>query len=290
MSLPPLPRRDFLLAAATMPALPALAEASPNPPLARLPRLGLVTYNLAAGWDLDTLLRIAASTGISDVELRTTHAHGVEPELDAAGRAAVRAKFARSSVRLWGLGTVCEFHSPDSQVVEANIERCLRFLDLAADLGAQGVKVRPNGLLKQVPVEATLSQIAKALKRCGVAAAERKLEVWVEVHGAGTAEPKHMKAILEACAHPKVGITWNSNPQDVSDGSVRPAFDLLRPWLRSVHINQLFGPYPYRELFQLLLAAGYDRPTLIELPQKLDPAAGELLLRYYKALWLELQR
>ena len=46
------------------------------------------------------------------------------------------------------------------------------------------------------------------------------IEIWVEVHGKGTAEPPHMKTIMEACGQPKVGLTWNSNPQDVKDGSV----------------------------------------------------------------------
>ena len=40
--------------------------------------LGLVTYNLARDWDLPTLIRNCEETGFHAVELRTTHAHGVE--------------------------------------------------------------------------------------------------------------------------------------------------------------------------------------------------------------------
>ena len=47
-------------------------------------RLGLVTYNTAAKWDLPTLLKVCKDTGISPVELRTTHDHGVEPSLQVA--------------------------------------------------------------------------------------------------------------------------------------------------------------------------------------------------------------
>jgi hypothetical protein len=36
-------------------------------------------------------------------------------------------------------------------------------LVLAHDVGASGVKVRPNGLPKEVPVEKTLEQIGRAL-------------------------------------------------------------------------------------------------------------------------------
>ncbi|MEQ1861168.1 MAG: hypothetical protein ABMA13_14700 [Chthoniobacteraceae bacterium] len=50
--------------------------------------------------------------------MRTTHKHGVEPTLGAGERAKVRRRFADSKVRLLSLGTACEFHSPDTAVVE----------------------------------------------------------------------------------------------------------------------------------------------------------------------------
>src|SRR5947209_5720674 len=82
-----------------------------------------------------------------------------------------------------GCGTVCEFHSPDATVVKKNIETCKRFVQLASDIGGRGVKVRPNGLPRDVPVERTLEQIGKALIPCGQAAAAAGVEIWVEVHG-----------------------------------------------------------------------------------------------------------
>jgi len=250
--------------------------------------LGIVTYNIAAQWDLGTILRVCASVGIRAVELRTTHRHGVEPDLPAAERREIRARFADSGIVLWGLGTVCEFHSPDPETVQRNVETCKRFLQLSADLGAKGVKVRPNALPRDVPVEKTLEQIGRAVRECGQAASELNQEVWVEVHGAGTAHPPHMRKIMEHCGLPNVGITWNSNPTDVKDGSIKPYFDLLQPWIKSCHINELYSNYPWRELFQGLRQVGYDRYTLAEIPGTPDVATGERLLRYYKALWQEL--
>ena len=54
-----------------------------------MPALGLVTYNWGKTWDLPTLLNNCAETGFQGVELRSTHAHGVEPDIDAAARRAV---------------------------------------------------------------------------------------------------------------------------------------------------------------------------------------------------------
>jgi sugar phosphate isomerase/epimerase len=289
-------RRDFLhmagLAGAAGLAVRGHSEAAAGGTRAEPARfqLGTVTYNIARDWDIPTLLKICKSTGLAAVELRTTHKHGVEPELTPEARKTVRKQFVDGGVTLWGLGSVCEFHAVDPAVVARNIETCKRFAELAADVGGRGVKVRPNALPKEVPVEKTLEQIGKALIPCGKAAADAGVEIWVEVHGPGTAHPPHMKTIMEHCGLANVGVTWNSNPTDVKDGSVQPYFDLLRPWIKSCHINELHSDYPWRELFTCLRSMGYDRYTLAEIPGTNDAPSGERLLRYYRALWLELTR
>jgi sugar phosphate isomerase/epimerase len=296
-----LTRRRFLqtagaLTAAGLAARPAAAAAPPaKADAAPKFRLGIVTYNIAKSWDVPTILKVCKNVGLAAVELRTTHKHGVEPTLSKDERKEVRQRFADAGVELWGCGTVCEFHSPDPATVQKNIDTCKEFVQLAADVGGKGVKVRPNGLPKEVPVEKTLEQIGKALIPCGKAAADAGLEIWVEVHGTGTAHPPHMKAIMEHCGQPNVGVTWNSNPSDIKDGSVAEYFQLLRPWVKSCHINELYrdaaGAYPYRELFRLMRETGYDRVTLCEVGKDMPtPEAGEEMLRYYKALWTELTR
>src|ERR1044071_4663549 len=57
-------------------------------------KLGLITYNVAKDWDLPTILDHVKKAGWDGVELRTTHAHGVELSLDAAGRREVRQRIA----------------------------------------------------------------------------------------------------------------------------------------------------------------------------------------------------
>ena len=254
-------------------------------------RLGLVTWNVASSWDLKTLLSLCTKTGIGPVELRTTHKHGVEPTLGKDARKEVRSRFADAGVELWGCGSTCDFHWTDRDKVRKQIETCKQFVDLVRDLGGKGVKVRPNGLPKEVPVAKTLEQIGLALRECGKAAEAAGVEIWLEVHGAGTSKPEHIKTMMQHADHKSVGITWNSNAEDVKDGSVAASFKLLRPWLRSCHINNLWSDYPWRELFALLTAAGYDRATLIETPRSIaEPDAALEFLRYYKALWTELTR
>lgn len=246
---------------------------------------GTVTYNICKDLDLETLLRVAQEVGLDAIELRTTHAHGVEPSLSAPERAAVRSRVADSGVVLAALGSVCEFHSPDAAEVARNIEEAKRFIELAHDVGALGVKVRPNGLPEEVPIAQTLEQIGEALNQVGAAAADSGVQVFVEVHGQGTQHPPHMARIMEVCQHPAVGLTWNCNDADMIEGSIRAHFELLRPRIRMVHLHELVSGYPYREeLLPYLLdpATGFGGYCLAEAEGLGDPAR---FLRYYKALF-----
>lgn len=251
-------------------------------------KLGIVTYNLAKDWDVPTIIKNCELTGFEAVELRTTHRHGVEPTLTKEQRAEVKSRFAASKVRLLSLGTICEFHAPDQAVVRKNIDECKRFIELAHDIGALGVKVRPNGIPKEVPEAQTIAQIGASLRECGAAGQNFGVEIWVEVHGRDSSQPERMAKMMEAAKHPQVGICWNSNQEDLTNGSVKQSFARLKPWLRSAHINELWKPeYPWRELFGLMKESGYNRYTLAEIPETSDPLR---LMRYYKALWMELSR
>jgi sugar phosphate isomerase/epimerase len=248
-------------------------------------QLGCVTYNLLQGMDLETLIQTLEKTGITAVELRTGHKHGVEPSIGADERARVRERFQKSKVRLLSYGTTCEFQSPDASVRKRQVELAKSFVDLARDTGAIGVKVRPNGLPDGVAYATTIENIAAGLHEVADYGASKGIEIWMEVHGRGTMEPKTSAEILHKADHKNIGACWNSNPTDVKDGSVKQSFELLKPFLRSAHINDLYSSYPWRELFHLMREAGYKRYTLAEVAESKEP---ERFLHYYRALWQQL--
>ena len=285
-------RRQFLATgvsatvAAALPSKLRAAEAKPKF------KLGIVTYNVPANWDLPTILKTCQEVGIAAVECRTTHKHGVEPSLNAEERRKVKKQFADAGIVFWGCGSVCEFHSEKPEVVKKNIEDCKAFCQLTADLGGVGVKIRPNGVVKGKTEEESWKQIGTALQECGKAAGDLGIEICAEVHGAISQIPKNMRVMMDHCGHKAVGVTWNSNPTDVEKGSIEANFELLKGFIKSCHINDLnndkAGKYPYRDLFTRLKGIGYDRYTMCEVGKTYTPEDGLKFLKEYKRMWDEL--
>jgi sugar phosphate isomerase/epimerase len=272
-------RRIFLAALGTG----ALAQAAKRPSF----HLGSITYNVLKDHDLEGVIRVLETTGFEGVELRTEHKHGVEPSLAAAERTRVRRRFEKSKVRLVAYGTTCEFHSPDAQERQKQVRIAKEFIDLAHDTGAVGVKVRPNGLPAQVPRETTIGNIGAALRELGEYGSGKRIGVWLEVHGRDTSPPPIAAAIMNTTAHDNAGLCWNSNEVDVVNNSVAQSFNLLKRWIRHVHIHDLLKDnYPYAELFALLEKAGYSGYTMAEIGA--GASNPEEFLRAYKARWLEL--
>ena len=251
-------------------------------------KVGLVTYQLGKDWDVPTLIEKLTALRFEGVELRTQHAHGVEDTLSKEARADVRRRFADSAVELVGLGSTFEYHALDAAVVRQNVEGTKRYCELARDVGAGGVKVRPNGHQEAagVPREQTLDQIGQALQECGRAAADNGVMIRLEMHGT-VGDAVDMRRVIDVANHPNVWLCWNSNARfDVDEtGSVKSDFDLVKDKIGLVHLHDLTDEtYPWPELLSLLKDSGYAGYCLAECsPPSTDP---ERVLQYFRALYL----
>jgi len=229
-------------------------------------RLGFVTYQWGRDWDLPTLIANCEKTGLLGVELRTQHAHKVETNLTAAQRAEVKKRFADSAVTCVGYGSNFEYHSPDPVKLRENIDQTKEYIKLCKDIGATGIKVKPNYLPPEVPREKTISQIAASLNECGKFAQDYGQVVRVEVHGNITQEIPNIKAIFEQVTEKNVKMCWNCNDQDLNPPGLEANFNSVKGWFGdTVHIRELNeGTYPYQQLFNLFTGIKYKGWILLE--------------------------
>ncbi len=229
-------------------------------------KFGLVTYQWGRDWDLPTLIANCEKAGFLGVELRTQHAHGVETSLSAGERSEVKKRFADSPVTCVGYGSNYEYHKVDQADVRKNIEGTKAYLKLCKDIGATGIKVKPNGIPKEVPKEKTIAQIAASLNEVGQYAADLGQVIRVEVHGSVSQEIPNMKAIFEQVTEKSVTMCWNCNDQDLNSPGLEANFNSVKKWFGdTVHIRELnVGEYPYQQLMNLFVEMNYKGWILLE--------------------------
>ena len=248
-------------------------------------KLGMVTYNMGKDMTVVRLIRLCKASGLAGVELRTTHAHGVEVTLSASERAEVRKTFEDAGIAIAGLGSAFEFHSNDPDELEKNIQGSIEYAKLAADVGAPGIKVRPNGVPAGEDPEITLERIGKAWGRVAAAAADIGVQVRMEVHGKEeTRSLPNIRKMLDYADHPNALVCWNSNASDMDEqGGIRANFDLVKHAIGEVHITDIgVYQYPWQELFTLLKEINYTGFCLAEIPENPDP---ERFMKYYRTLF-----
>lgn len=262
-----LSRRDFICQAAAAGAgIAASGALSGFYPAAGNMKFGLVTYQWGRDWDLPTLIANCEKTGLLGVELRTQHAHKVESNLTKQQRSEVRKRFADSPVTCIGYGSNFEYHSPDPAEVRKNIEQTKIYTQLCKDIGASGIKIKPNDLPASVPKEKTIAQIAASFNEVGRFARDLDQLVRVEVHGHLTQEIPNMKAIFEQVTEPNVKMCWNCNPEDLLPPGLEANFNSVKKWFGdTVHVRELnIGDYPYQQLMDLFRGMRYKGWILLE--------------------------
>jgi sugar phosphate isomerase/epimerase len=222
-------------------------------------KLSMLTYNLARTWDLDKILKVSKMYGFAGVELRAEadHAHGVELELNAAQRREVRNRFEDAYIDVAGIGTSSRFESPDVAKRQQQIARTKQYIELAADLGSERIRVFGNDIPKDVDRGDCVQWVGESLAELGEYADPYGVDVLLEMHGQfnywGFA-----RTAVEIADCPNVAIVYNCDPRDMVAGSIAATYSQVRGWIRHVHMHAFVGPYPYPELFKLLAEDGYD--------------------------------
>lgn len=208
-------RRNFLqtaaisASAAMLPAYALAAEKQKKGNTINLNKnplkLGMMTYTLGKDWDIDTIIKNCTETKFQHVELRTTHAHGVEVTLSAAERAVVKKRFVDAGLAI-SLASGFQYHYSDQAELRKNIEGTKEYTLLARDVGALGVRVFAGAISKGTLEEKTLVQISKALAEVGEYGYNNGVEIRVCNDGPTIGM---IKKLIDMSQSPHVYVNWN---------------------------------------------------------------------------------
>ncbi|NUQ01272.1 MAG: sugar phosphate isomerase/epimerase [Armatimonadetes bacterium] len=248
-------------------------------------KLSLLSFDIGKHLDLPTLLQTARKNGFAGVELRMQlgHQHGVDLHLDEAGRRAVRDQFDDALIDLVGLTTSNRFEYPDAKQRRESVDEVKRYLELAAELDADRVRVFGNDMPKDgTPRGDVIKYVGDSLRELGEFAEDHLLEVNLEMHGQFNWWRYAVRAV-EWAEHPAVGIVYNCDPRDVVGGSVSETLSRVVDYVNHVHMHDLSdADYPYREFLGLMKELGYSGYLSAEIGESAD---AERVLAYYGALY-----
>ena len=282
-------RRNFLkatAATATVAMLPSLNLSAAKPKKAteivlnKTPlKLGLMTYRVAMKWDIDTIIKNLTEAKYEHVELRQTHAHGVETTLSASERAAVKKRFQDAGLAI-SLASGYNYNSPDPAVVKKNIEATKEYILLAKDVGALGIRVFGSNAKD----DAMLKQIGESLAEVGEFGHQNGVQIRVCDDGPTLAE---IKRNIDASKSPYVYVNWNCPMSDMEGAGFEANFNSVKGRIGNVHLRDLYNEYPWRLFFSLLSKSGYTGYLDAEIPA----FEGDVIraLKYYRSLFLALQ-
>jgi hypothetical protein len=230
-------------------------------------KFGLTSYQWGADWDIPTMIANCTRAKALAVELRTSaqYKHGVELDLDAAGRREVKKRFADSPVKLIGINSAERFDWPDAAALRTAIENAKAHVKLAHDTGATGIRVFPNNFHKEVPEDQTLAQIAKSLNELGKFAQDYGTMVRLENHGpVGTLV--NLRKIMDQVEQKNVRIKLNGDKRDNEGGRFAQNFALIKDRLGDTLHMRMYRDteFPYQLQWDLLVGAGWDGWCFVE--------------------------
>jgi glucosamine-6-phosphate deaminase len=191
-------------------------------------------------WSLVRVLDAASRLGYDGVELRFVEgddALWARPELTGAGLRETRARLADAGLAIPCVDTGSFFHSPDPAARRTAVQEAERSAEVAADLGAPGIRVfgdrvQPGGDLASTRrwVADALADLRDRLRGSGV-------EVWLETHG-DFATAAATRSLLEEAGRDGLGAVWDP-ANAFSEFGEEPEEGLagLGPFLRHVHLK-----------------------------------------------------
>lgn len=242
-------------------------------------------------WTLSQVVEIAVTSGYQGIELRFLEGEDSLWKLPAFGASALATSnrmIADRGLSIACVGTSCHFHSPDPQERESWVEEGRHMAELAAALGAPGIRVFGDKIQPGADRDATRGWIVEGIQNLAETIRKNGVEVWLETHGDFASSAETMQIVSEAGC-PEISVVWDP-ANAFTDGKEQP-FGVARAFggaLRHVHLRDLEhssaewkpvltgeGTFPLREIVEELQEVGYGGFLSFEWEKKWRPALAE---------------
>ncbi len=218
----------------------------------------------------DEMLAMAAQYGYDGIEPRAggNHNHAVELEASADQRSSLREKAADAGIAICCLAAGARFADPVSR--DAQVAEALRYIDLAADIGAPALRVFGGQIPAGMSRETAIDGLVDAFTRLADRAGEQGVVVCLETHD-DWCNPQDVAIVLERMDHPVMGVNWDViHPLRKEGWTLADSYGIVRPWVRHVHIHDVFlaadrldyqafgtGDVDHKQVLKLLRSDGY---------------------------------
>jgi glucosamine-6-phosphate deaminase len=256
-------------------------------------RLAFSTLGCPA-WPLARVLDAASRLGYDGVELRFVEgddALWARPELTGAGLRETLARLADAGLAVPCVDTRSFFHSPDPAARRAAVEEAQRSAEVAARLGAPGIRVFGDRVQDGADLASTRGWIVESLAALRDRLRGSRVEVWLETHG-DFAAAAATRALLEEAGTEGLGAVWDpANAFSEFGEEPETGAVALGPFLRHVHLKDARRPpggsipwppalpgrgdFPAARALSWLRGAGYDRWVSFEWEKRWHPEIGE---------------
>ncbi len=233
------------------------------------------------------VVRMASGEGYDGIELRFVENEDSFWKLAAfsgEGLAATKQLLIDQGLMISCVDTSCRFHWPDATERERWIDEGERMSDLAADLGAPGIRVFGDTIQAGADRPSTRAWIAESIHKLAEIAGQKSVEVWLESHG-DFCTAAETRSLLTDADSQNIGAVWDPvNSFVAADERPAEGAEILGALIRHVHVKDVRrdtagfryvltgdGEFPLRELNSSLRELHYARFLSFEWEKKWHP-------------------
>ena len=247
--------------------------------------------------DVPQIIEIAGRCGYDGIELRFVRGQTQLwklPEFQSSGLAETKRALSDHNLAVACVDTDCHFHWPEAAKRRDAVEEGVRMADIAAGLGARGIRVFGDKIQPGQTREQTRKWTAEGM--CALADKTRALgvDVLIETHG-DFANSHDVREILREANCPGTGTVWDPENcygayfEKPADGARVLGASIRHVHFKDIHKNEKGewvpalmgkGEFPCIDVLTSLQRLGYDRFVSFEWEKKWNPAIPDATVAF----------